>query len=62
MEFLFAEELGLVLECVDESHVNSLIASYREKSIPCFLIGNSVAAYGPDARVNSFCHTGIDDF
>lgn len=53
MEFLFAEELGLVLECAEENFVDSLIAFYREKAIPCFLIGKSVAAFGPDAKVNN---------
>lgn len=47
---LFTEELGLVLE-VQETDVDYVVEQYKERNVPCILIGQSVSK-GPDSMVS----------
>lgn len=50
IDVLFTEELGLVLE-VQETDIDYVVEQYKERNVPCILIGQSVSQ-GPDSMVS----------
>lgn len=50
IDTLFSEELGLVLE-VKQEHTEKVVNVYRQKSVPCYLIGQTTGSAG-DAVVS----------
>ena len=50
LHYLFAEELGILLE-VDCDAVDQVVAMYIAAGVSCELVGYSLAINGPDAGV-----------